>query len=60
MLIETGDFDVNTIGDNLPNEEEIHEKYGSKSFIFTGSIRALNDATGAQGCRRVCQLRRRK
>ena len=45
-LIETGDFDVNTIGDNLPNEAEIHEKYGSKSFIFTGSIRALNGATG--------------
>ena len=45
-MIETGDFDVNTIGDNLPNEDEIHEKYGSKSFIFTGSIRALNSATG--------------
>lgn len=46
MLAETGDFDVSTIGDNLPNEEEIHEKYGSKSFIMTGSIRALNSATG--------------
>jgi len=46
MLIETGDFDVDTIGDNLPNEAEIHEKYGSKSFILTGSIRAINDATG--------------
>jgi dipeptidyl-peptidase III len=45
-LAETGDFDVTTIGDNLPNENEIHEKYGSKSFIFTGSIRALNSATG--------------
>jgi dipeptidyl-peptidase III len=45
-VIETGAFEVNTIGDNLPNEAEIHEKYGSKSFIFTGSIRALNDATG--------------
>ncbi len=45
-LIETGDFEVNTIGDNLPNEAEIHEKYGSKSFIFTGSIRALNSAMG--------------
>jgi dipeptidyl-peptidase III len=47
-LIETGDFDVTTIGDNLPNEDEIHEKYGSKSFIFTGSIRALNSATGTK------------
>jgi len=37
---------VNTIGDNLPNESEIHAKYGSKSFIFTGSMRALNSATG--------------
>lgn len=47
-LVETGDFDVTTIGDNLPNEDEIHEKYGSKSFIFTGSIRALNSATGTK------------
>ncbi|MHB8655406.1 MAG: dipeptidyl-peptidase 3 family protein [Terriglobia bacterium] len=47
-LIETGDFNVGTIGDNLPNESEIHEKYGSKSFIFTGSIRALNSATGSK------------
>ena len=46
MLVEAGDFDVATIGDNLPNEEEIHAKYGSKSFIMTGSIRALNSAAG--------------
>jgi dipeptidyl-peptidase-3 len=45
-LIETGDFQVSTIGDNLPNENEIHEKYGTKSFIFTGSTRALSRATG--------------
>ena len=45
-LIEAGSFAVNTIGDNLPNESEIHAKYGSKSFIFTGSMRALNSATG--------------
>ena len=45
-LIETGDFSVGTIGDNLPNENEIHEKYGSKNFLFTGSSRALNEATG--------------
>ena len=47
-LAETADFDVTTIGDNLPNENEIHEKYGSKSFIFTGSIRALNSARGSR------------
>jgi dipeptidyl-peptidase III len=46
MVAETGDFDVGTIGDNLPNEEEIHAKYGSKNFIITGSIRALNSAIG--------------
>jgi dipeptidyl-peptidase-3 len=45
-LIETGDFGVTTIGDNLPNENEIHEKYGSKNFLFTGSSRALDQATG--------------
>ncbi len=45
-VIETGDFHVTTVGDNLPNEDEIHEKYGSKSFIFTGSSRALAHAQG--------------
>ena len=44
--IETGDFHVTTVGDNLPNENEIHEKYGSKSFLFTGSSRALQRAAG--------------
>jgi len=45
-LIESGDFAVTTVGDNLPNENEIHEKYGSKNFLFTGSDRALDEATG--------------
>jgi dipeptidyl-peptidase-3 len=45
-LIETGDFAVTTIGDNLPNENEIHEKYGTKNFLFTSSTRALNSAAG--------------
>jgi dipeptidyl-peptidase III len=45
-VIETGDFHVSTVGDNLPNENEIREKYGSKSFLFTGSSRALREATG--------------
>jgi dipeptidyl-peptidase-3 len=44
--IETGDFHVTTVGDNLPNENEIHEKYGSKSFLFTGSSRTLAEAVG--------------
>src|ERR1035438_5333473 len=45
-LIETGDFHVTTIGDNLPNEDEIHAKYGSKSFLFFGSSHALTEASG--------------
>jgi dipeptidyl-peptidase-3 len=45
-VIETGDFHVNTVGDNLPNENQIREKYGSKSFMFTGSARTLAAATG--------------
>ena len=45
-VIETGDFHVTTVGDNLPNENEIHEKYGSKSFLFTGTTRAFSHATG--------------
>jgi len=45
-VIETGDFHVNTVGDNLPNENEIREKYGSKSFLLTGSSRTLRQATG--------------
>ena len=43
-LIETGDFHVNTIGDNLPNENEIREKYGSKNFLFTAASRAFTEA----------------
>jgi dipeptidyl-peptidase-3 len=45
-LIETGDFSVFTIGDNLPNENEIHEKYGTKNFLFTSSARAIDKASG--------------
>jgi dipeptidyl-peptidase III len=45
-LIEAGDFAVTVVGDNLPNENEIHEKYGTKNFLFTSSTRALNSAIG--------------
>lgn len=45
-IAETGDFHVTTIGDNLPNENQVHEKYGSKSFLFSGTVRALNEAAG--------------
>jgi dipeptidyl-peptidase-3 len=46
VLIESGDFQVSTIGDNLPNENEIHEKYGTKNFLFTASSRAFDEASG--------------
>jgi dipeptidyl-peptidase-3 len=45
-LVETGDFNVTTIGDNLPNENEIHEKYGTKNFLYTSATRALNKVEG--------------
>jgi dipeptidyl-peptidase-3 len=45
-VVETGDFHATTIGDNLPNENEIREKYGTKSFLFTGSSRTLRQAQG--------------
>ncbi len=48
VLIETGDFHVTTIGDNLPNENEIHEKYGTKNFLFLGSSHALDAASSAK------------
>lgn len=46
VLLETGDFLVTTIGDNLPNDNEIHEKYGTKNFLFPGSSHALARAAG--------------
>ncbi len=45
-VVETGDFHANTVGDNLPNENEIREKYGTKSFLFTGSSRSIRQAAG--------------
>jgi dipeptidyl-peptidase-3 len=48
VLIETGDFHVETIGDNLPNENEIHEKHGTKNFLFVGSSHALDGAIGTR------------
>ena len=49
VLIETGDFHVTTIGDNLPNENEIHEKYGTKNFLLLGSSHALSAAGSSIG-----------
>src|SRR5207247_9653684 len=38
-------FNVTTIGDNLPNENEIHEKYGTKNFLLLGTGHALSAAS---------------
>jgi dipeptidyl-peptidase-3 len=45
VLVETGDFHVSTIGDNLPNENQIHEMYGTKNFLLLGSSHALTGAS---------------
>jgi dipeptidyl-peptidase-3 len=45
-VIETGDFHVSTIGDNLPNENEVHQKYGTKNFLFSSATRAFSEAVG--------------
>ncbi len=47
-LIASGDFHVGTIGDNLPNEQDIREKYGTKSILLTSSINAINATRGAK------------
>ena len=48
VLIETGDFHVSTIGDNLPNENEIHEMYGTKNFLLLGSSHAMAAAASSK------------
>jgi len=47
-VIETGDFHVSTIGDNLPNEDEVHQKYGTKNFLFSSATRAFAEAVGTK------------
>jgi len=47
-VVATGDFRVTTIGDNLPNEQDVREKYGTKSILLTSSITALNQTRGSK------------
>lgn len=47
-VVETGDFHVSTIGDNLPNEDEVHQKFGTKNFLFSSATRAFAAATGGR------------
>ena len=47
-LVAAGDFHVTTIGDNLPNEQDVREKYGTKSLLLTSSINGINQTRGAK------------
>jgi dipeptidyl-peptidase-3 len=47
-IVATGDFGVTTIGDNLPNEQDVRERYGTKSLLLTSSINAINATRGAK------------
>jgi dipeptidyl-peptidase-3 len=47
-VVETGDFAVGTTGDNLPNEQEIRERYGSKSLLFSATLAAIQQVRGAR------------
>jgi dipeptidyl-peptidase-3 len=47
-VIETGDFAVNTTGDNLPNEQEIREHYGTKSLLFSTALAAIQQVRGSR------------
>jgi dipeptidyl-peptidase-3 len=47
-VVETGDFQVSTTGDNLPNEQEVREKYGTKSLLLTSALDAINTVRGAK------------
>ena len=46
VLVETGDFQVSIIGDNLPNEEDIHRQYGTKNFLMSNATDAFNLTRG--------------
>jgi dipeptidyl-peptidase-3 len=47
VLLETGDFNVGVVGDNLPNAEDIHRQYGTKNFLMTNATEAFNKVRGA-------------
>ena len=48
IVVETGDFNVGTIGDNLPNEQDVREKYGTKSLLLTSAVDGINATRGAK------------
>ena len=47
VLFGTGDGGPTVpLGINLPNSDLMREKYGSKSFLLTNVLEAINGATG--------------
>ena len=47
-ILATGDFRVTTVGDNLPNEADIREQYGTKSIFLSSSMDAFNAVSGSK------------
>lgn len=47
-IVATGDFRVGTVGDNLPNEADIREQYGTKSIFLSSSVDAFNAVSGSR------------
>jgi dipeptidyl-peptidase-3 len=47
-IVASGDFHVTTVGDNLPNEQDVRETYGTKSLFLTSSTNAFNATRGAK------------
>ncbi len=45
----TGDFRVTTVGDNLPNEADVREQYGTKSIFLSSSVDAFTAVSGSKG-----------
>ncbi len=47
-ILATGDFRVTIVGDNLPNEADIREQYGTKSIFLSSSMDAFNAVSGSK------------
>ena len=47
-IVASGDFRVTTIGDNLPNEADVREKFGTKSIFLSSSVDAFNAVSGSR------------
>ena len=47
-IVAAGDFRVGTVGDNLPNEADIREQYGTKSIFLSSSVDAFSAVSGSK------------